>query len=238
MLVGFPLPFLALRCSSRSSPPAQSSRMRCFSVKWCQVETARTRSPNWSGDVWSWSVSVCFTEFRMHGVGSRGIEHSYCQMHCTTLPSALCRQQSSVPFWVGVLQHSIPTAFNFTKKHPLWMHPKVYHTIAEDKTYKIIYVEHSCRFLSLRSWKCCLNKHIAKCQWVNIHPGDMKILRTCHRWFSQELAKRQRKDLWRLCKLVEARPNACNADCKLSNKGKSELKQFKPHRTLRCCKKQ
>lgn len=155
----------------------------------CQVETGRTRSP-------SWSVFFCFfTELTTA---------QYCQMHCKTLQRALCRQQSSVPFWVRVLQHPI-----LQRDALCECIPRFATQLLRTKHTKL-YVEHSCRFLPLRSWKC-------------------KLEGAC---------KRQRQDLWRLSKLVEAGPNGCNADCKISNKGKSELKQFKPHRSLRCCKKQ
>ena len=103
----------------------------------CQVETGRTRSP-------SWSVFFCFfTELTTA---------QYCQMHCKTLQRALCRQQSSVPFWVRVLQHPILQRDALCECIPRFA-TKLLRT-----RHTKLYVEHSCRFLPLRSWKYKLLK--------------------------------------------------------------------------------
>lgn len=140
----------------------------------CQVETGRTRSP-------SWSVFFCFfTELTTA---------QYCQMHCKTLQRALCRQQSSVPFWVRVLQHPI-----LQRDALCECIPRFATQLLRTKHTKL-YAEHSCRFLPLRSWKCKLLKQthcqVSTCVHGSTfkHPGIWKYYELAIDFRRKELAR-------------------------------------------------
>ena len=76
------------------------------------------------------------------------------------------------------------------------------------------------KILEIQAFETNRSARFAKCSRVNIQAPRIyeNIMNFPSRTFGGRACKRQRKDLQRFRKLVEARPHGCNADCKFETK--------------------